>query len=615
MSVLAIQGIGRIHHQLASSVFSHGPLHNLRFNETPTIRDFCDVMNQVAVPDDAPFSAEQREWLSSYLSTILAPYANFAVGLPASEKTDAVVNITIAWGSQTGTAESLANEFADLASKAGTKPTVVDLERFDFDSLQSLEYLVLITSTYGMGEPPDNAQSFYDYLHGNEAPSLESLNYAVLALGDSNYPDFCQAGVDFDNRLRELGATPIIERVDLDVDYDDEYNLWTNDLLSIVGSGAVMPDELEKPALGRKNPCTVEVLRQHNLNDASSERETTHVEISLRESGLSYEAGDALGVFPINDPDLVDDLIESLGFAKDESVGDKTFRQALLEDYEIRNITPPVFEALVEKSDSRELKALLANEKKQERADFLWGLEIYDLVTDYSIGFDSPKDFLGVLKPLAPRLYSIASSPKAHPDEVHLTVGAVSYHSKGRVRKGVCSTYFSERTALARPRVFVHPNKSFRPPADPSAPMIMVGPGTGIAPFRSFLEERHAIGADGDNWLFFGNPHRHLDFLYEEELEELQRSGCLDKLSLAFSRDQEKKLYVQHLMFEEGQELFRWLERDGHFYVCGDASRMAKDVDYALHKVIEICGKMSADDAKAYVAKLKAEKRYARDVY
>ncbi|MEM6691585.1 MAG: sulfite reductase subunit alpha, partial [Planctomycetota bacterium] len=489
------------------------------------------------------------------------------------------------------------------------------LAQVDVGSLPNLGHLVLITSTYGAGDPPDNAQTFYNFITSDEAPSLESLNYAVLSLGDSNYPDFCQAGIDFDNRFKELGAKAIVERVDLDVDYDDDYAKWTSDLLEVFGSASVESEEEEEQGVTKKNPHTAEILNLFNLNDASSARETTHVEICLKDSGVTYEAGDALGVFPVNDPELVDDLIEVLGFSAEMPLGGKSLRQVFLEDYEIRNITPPVFKAFAEKSDSEELKAFLADDKKKEMGDFLWGLEIYDLVKDYEIKFDSPEEFLGLLKPLAPRLYSIASSPKAHPDEVHLTVGAVSYNSKDRVRKGVCSTYFSERTILAKPRVFVHENKAFRPPANPSSPMIMVGPGTGIAPFRAFLEERQATGADGDNWLFFGNPYRELDYLYKEQLEELQQVGCLKKLSLAFSRDQEKKLYVQHLMFDEGEELFRWLENDGHFYVCGDASRMAKDVDNALHKVIEICGKMSEDDAAAYVAKLKADKRYARDVY
>ena len=564
-------------------------------------------MKQVILPDDAPFSPEQREWLNGYLTALIAPFgeSESAPGIP----------VTIAWGSQTGTSETLAKKFAKAASKAGVDPTVVDLGELDQASLPQIENLVVITSTYGEGEPPDNAQGFYDFIRSDEAPSLSGVNYSILSLGDSSYPDFCQCGIDFDERFKELGAKPLLDRVDMDVDFDDDYAQWNKDLLAIFGAVATADDDDEEGGVTKKNPYTADILNLHNLNDDSSARETTHVEISLKDSGVSYEAGDALGVYPVNDAALVADLIDVLGFDPDQLIGDKTLTATLLEDYEIRNISPPVFKAFAEISTSDDLKAYLADDKKKEMSDFLWGLEIYDLVKDYSIQFAEPQDFLALLKPLAARLYSIASSPKAHQDEVHLTVGAVTYESKGRTRKGVCSTYFSERTENAKPRVFVHANKAFRPPVNPASPMIMVGPGTGIAPFRAFLEERKATEAVGDNWLFFGNPHAGLDFLYQDELEGMSKDGYLEKLSLAFSRDQEEKLYVQHLMITEGEELFKWLENDGHFYVCGDASRMAKDVDAALHQVIETHGKMSKDEAVAYVAKLKSEKRYSRDVY
>ena len=323
----------------------------------------------------------------------------------------------------------------------------------------------------------------------------------------------------------------------------------------------------------------------------------------------------AKGVYPVNDADLVDRLIEALGFDAEVDVGGKFFRDVLLEDYEIRNIALPVVKAWAERSGSDDLVALVEAEDRGGLNDYLWGREIIDLVMEHPIGFESVEDFLGLLKPLAARLYSIASSPKAHPDEVHLTVGVVEYESNGMVRKGVCSTYFSERTGVAKPRVFVHENRAFRPPVDPSVPMIMVGPGTGIAPFRAFLEEREALGAEGKNWLFFGNPYEKLDFLYQEELEGMKERGYLHELSLAFSRDQEEKVYVQDRMIEEGEALYACLLEGGHFYVCGDASRMAKDVDAALHRVIEQYGGMSADEAVAYVNEMKSAKRYCRDVY
>lgn len=565
-------------------------------------------MKHIILPEDAPFSSEQREWLNGYLTALLAPYEE-------EEKVPGIP-VTIAWGSQTGTSETLAKKFSKLAAKSGVEPTVVDLSKFDHASLSELEHLIIITSTYGEGEAPDNAQAFYDYLHSEDTPKAEQLNYAILSLGDSSYPDFCQCGIDFDNRLQALGATSLIPRVDLDVDYDDDYAAWTNDILALFGSAAAAADdEDEEGGVTKKNPYTADILNLYNLNKDSSERETTHVEISLKDSNISYEAGDALGVFPINDESLVDELIAALGFDTDSDFNGKTLKAALTEDFEIRNITLPVVKAWAEQAASDELNALVGSDDRSALNDYLWGREIIDLVKEHPIAFVSATDFTALLKPLAPRLYSIASSPKAHEDEVHLTVGVVKYESNGAERKGVCSTYFSERTDKAQPRVFVHENKAFRPPTDLDVPMIMVGPGTGIAPFRAFLEEREATEAKGKNWLFFGNPHEEADFLYREQLEGLQENGYLHQLSLAFSRDQEQKVYVQDRMIEEGAELYQWLSEGGHFYVCGDASRMAKDVDAALHKVIEQHGQMSAEDAAAYVNEMKSTKRYCRDVY
>ena len=564
-------------------------------------------MKQIILPDDAPFSSEQKEWLNGYLSALLAPYEveDLVPGIP----------VTIAWGSQTGTSETLAKKFGKVAAKSGVDPAIVDLATMSAVSLSEIEHLIIITSTYGEGEPPDNAQAFHDSLFSDDAPSMAHLKYSVLSLGDSSYPDFCQCGIEFDARLASLGGSALIPRVDMDVDYDDDYATWVNDLLAIFGTVSGADEDEGDTGVTKKNPYTADVLELSNLNSEESERETTHVEISLKDSGVSYEAGDALGVYPVNDADLVDRLISELGFDGGAVLGDSTFRDALLERYEIRNITLPVVKAWAERANCEKLNSLVNAEDRSDLTDYLWGLEIIDLVVDHPIPFESMSDFIELLKPLAARLYSIASSPKAHPDEVHLTVGVVEYESKGAKRKGVCSTYFSERTDVAKPRVFVHENKAFRPPSDLDVPMIMVGPGTGIAPFRAFLEEREATGAKGKNWLFFGNPYEELDFLYREELEGMKERGYLHQLSLAFSRDQEEKVYVQDRMIEEGAALYECLSEGGHFYVCGDASRMAKDVDLALHKVIEEHGGMSADEAVIYVNEMKSAKRYCRDVY
>jgi len=474
-------------------------------------------MNNIILPTDAPFSAEQREWLNGYLSALLAPYQE--------EETVPGIPVTIAWGSQTGTSETLSKKFSKVASKSGIDPTVVSLADINTSSLAEIQNLIIITSTYGEGDPPDNAQAFYDALNADDAPKLEQLNYSVLSLGDSSYPDFCQCGIDFDNRLQALGAKSMLPRVDMDVDYDDDYATWTNDILAIFGSAAAAEDDEQESGITKKNPYTADIINLFNLNEDESERETTHVEISLKDSGVNYEAGDALGVFPINDSDLVDNMISELGIDPSADISGKAFRDVLIEDYEIRNITLPVVKAWAEASNSSSLKTLTESDDRGPLNDYLWGREIIDLIKEFPISSEKPEDFLSLLKPLAPRLYSIASSPKAHPDEVHLTVGVVKYNANGADRKGVCSTYFSERTELAKPRVFVHENKAFRPPTDPEVPMIMVGRGTGIAPFRAFLEEREATEAKGKNWLFFGNPYQKLDFLYREQLEELQKKA------------------------------------------------------------------------------------------
>ncbi|MFC5049517.1 sulfite reductase subunit alpha [Rubritalea spongiae] len=565
-------------------------------------------MKNIILPEDAPFSPEQREWLNGYLSALLSPYAGEAPtnGLP----------ISIAWGSQTGTSETLAKKFAKLAKKSGLTPSIINLADLDQSKLLELEHLIIITSTYGEGEPPDNAQQFYEFVHSDKAPKLENLKYSVLSLGDSSYPDFCKCGIDFDLRLSQLGAQPLIPRVDMDVDFDDDYAQWSNDLLAILGSAsATSDDDEEETGYTKKNPFTANILKSYNLNGEDSQRETTHVEISLKDSDITYEAGDALGVYPINDSELVSDIIAALGFSPDTDISGKTLSQTLTEDYEIRNISPPLVKAWAESSASESLVALVSSDDRAPLNDYLWGREIIDLIKEHPIDFTNANDFLKMLKPLAARLYSIASSPKAHADEVHLTVGAVTYDSLGRKRKGVCSTYFSERYELAKPRVFVHANKAFRPPSDASAPMIMVGPGTGIAPFRAFLEEREATQADGKNWLFFGNPHASIDFLYQDQLSQLQKDGYLHQLCTAFSRDQETKVYVQDRMIEHGEELWKWINNNGHFYVCGDASRMAKDVDEALLHVIETHGEMTPEAAAEYVKQMKADKRYCRDVY
>ncbi len=571
----------------------------------------------IYIPDDAPFNAEQRAWLNEFFAKTLA-------GLPSGSMASQgpSIPVTILWGSQTGNAEGIAKKLAKAMNQGGYDAKTVDMADYDVSILAQEKHLLLITSTYGDGEPPDNAAAFHEAILSDTAPKLEGLKYAVFGLGDTEYPDYCLCAIQFDERLAALGAERVLPLVQCDVDFDDEFAQWKKDTMAVFGANAqvaaVEEDDVED-GYSKQNPFPSPILENRNLNLPGGEKETHHVSFSLEGSGLEYEVGDALGVLPRNPEGMVDDIIAALPFNTKEEVfiGKKeiSLREALIEHYDIRSLNKKLLTEWQARSGAPLIRSLIESDDAKAIEDFCWGRELIDLVIEFPADFGDAEEFLGVLKKLQPRLYSIASSPKAHPGEVHLTVGIIRYHSHYRDRGGVCSTFLSDRTDGVNPGVYMHHNKAFRVPADASVPMIMVGPGTGIAPFRAFLEERKAIEAPGKNWLFFGNPHRATDFLYEDELTAMQEAGVLNKLSTAFSRDQAQKVYVQDRMIEEGEELWKWLSEGGYFYVCGDASRMAKDVDKALHQVIQTHGKMSEEEAAQYVSNLKKEKRYARDVY
>lgn len=575
------------------------------------------------IPDDAPFDSEQKVWLNNLIGNFINDLTS-GKGLAGSGSAE-VVPVKILFGSQTGNSEALSKKLAKAMAKGNFSPEVVDMGDYDNASLTSEKNLLIITSTYGDGEPPDNAADLHEFLLSDEAPRLENINYSILALGDTEYPDFCKCGIEFDERLAALGATRITDRVDCDVDYDEPFNEWKSAIFKELGATAtptVITHEEEEEGYSKTNPFPSEILTNYNLNTEGSLRETHHIEFSLKGSSLEYQAGDALSVLPINPEEIVDEIIKGLPFNTNEEVplpnnkGEAKLKEALLYHYDIRSLSKGLIEEWQKRSFSPFLNALVEAGSKEQFDDFIWGREIIDLVNDYPADFEDGEEFVSILKKLQPRLYSISSSPKAHPDEVHLTVAIVRYHSNYRDRGGVCSTFLSDRADGVKPKVFVHANKAFRLPENLEKPIIMVGPGTGIAPFRAFLEERRATNATGKNWLFFGNPHASTDFLYKNEIEGMQADGTLSKLDTAFSRDQKEKIYVQDRMLEAGQELWKWLNEEGaYFYVCGDASRMAKDVDAALHTIAKDIGGLSEQEAIDYYKQLKKEKRYARDVY
>jgi sulfite reductase (NADPH) flavoprotein alpha-component len=572
------------------------------------------------IPESAPFTAEQRAYLNGFFAGLFSR-ANAVVTPPQQ----ASIPLSILFGSQTGNAEALAKRAANEARKLGFAPAVHDLAGYAVDGLPSERRLLVITSTYGDGDPPDSAKPFWERIRNGTAPTVSDLRYAVLALGDSSYPKFCAFGKAVDERLEAMGGKRAHPRLDCDVDFETPFAQWiVTALQALSGSSngasqlhvAPKSDEggstLNTPlSFGRSNPFPAPLIANRNLNAPGSSKDTRHLEFSLEGSGLKYEVGDALAVRPCNCPDLVDELIAALGCSPTDALNGVSVHHALLHDYEITRVPAALVKAAGERCGDKNLLQLAAADLNK----FVHGMDVLDFIRRFPEAEFCAAD-VALLKKLPPRLYSISSSPKAHPGQVHLCVGIVRTEFGGRPRKGVCSTFLADRVEDGTTvPVFVHHNKNFRPPTDDSTPMIMVGPGTGIAPFRAFLEERRALGAKGKNWLLFGDQHAATDFLYRDEIETMLREGTLSKLDTAFSRDQAEKIYVQQRMAENAKELFAWLEEGAHFYVCGDASRMAKDVDRALHQVIETASDRTPEQAADYVRHLSASRRYQRDVY
>jgi sulfite reductase (NADPH) flavoprotein alpha-component len=576
------------------------------------------------IPLDAPYSDSQRAWLSGFFAGM---HTHMIQSAGTANQADARI-INILYGSQTGNAESIAHDAANVAKTHGLKPLIKSMDEIEIDQLASMEYLLIVTSTYGEGEMPDNAQMLWQAVSTDSAPALNNMKFSVLALGDTSYDLFCKAGIDWDRRLAELGATRIYDRTDCDVDFEEPASNWISAVIPHMAEGAASPTVIvdveaahaEKPQYNRKNPFPARMLVNRLLTAESSSKETRHYEISIIGSGLSYEAGDALCVAPTNCPKLVADILTALGCKgdEDEPVNGESIalHEALRTQFEIKLPSKEFIEEIASRSGDQELNGILESGDKDKLADYLWGRDILDLLLQFPQVEFSAAEFISLLKPLQHRAYSISSSGKMHPDTVHLTVASVRYESYDRQHKGVCSTFLADLVDdETEVRVFFTPNKVFRVPDDNSLPMIMVGPGTGIAPFRAFLQEREYRNAPGKNWLFFGDRNSATDFIYREELEAMQQKGLLTRLDLAFSRDQKEKVYVQDRMRENGAELFAWLEQGGYFFVCGDAYHMAKDVDKALHDVIAEHGKMSEQQAIDYVNQLKKDKRYVRDVY
>lgn len=577
-------------------------------------------------------------WLSGYAAGLARGQAR--PGGPAAATASAAAppaassTLTVLYGSQTGNARRLAEKLAAQAESAGIAVRLLRADAYPTRELKDERQLYIVISTQGEGDPPDDALGLVEFIRGRRAPKLPGLKFAVLGLGDSSYPQFCEIGRVLDERLAELGATRLFARGDADLDIDTVATPWLQQAVEeargLAAPGApahsatvtpLRPHPVA-PAHDRDRPFHAELLAGHALSASSGlrspqGRDVRHFEISLEGSGLRYEPGDALGLWPENPPLLVDEVLATLALDGEAPVNlsgeERPLREWLSTRRELTRLSRPFLAAHVERGGDASLGALLEPERREDLAQLFDRLQVVDLLQRHPTRWDAGS-LVAALRPMTPRLYSIASSQKQVGDEVHLTVAHVEYAFEERTRWGTASSFLSRAAEGDRLPVYIEPNERFRLPADASRDIIMVGPGTGVAPFRAFVQERAEGGASGRNWLFFGNPHFRTDFLYQLEWQRAIRDGHLHRIDLAFSRDQAHKVYVQQRIREQGRALYDWLENGAHFYVCG-AIGMGKDVHAALLDVVAEHGGRSREDAEAYLAHLQQQGRYARDTY
>ncbi|WP_145520658.1 NADPH-dependent assimilatory sulfite reductase flavoprotein subunit [Yersinia mollaretii] len=579
---------------------------------------------QAAVGELSP---TQMAWLSGYFwgrvnqqpDAVVAP----AVVAPA-------VTVTLISASQTGNARRLAEQLRDDLLAAKLSVNLVNAADYKFKQIAQERLLVVVASTQGEGEPAEEAVALHKFLFSKKAPKLPETAFAVFGLGDTSYEHFCQAGKDFDNKLAELGAERLLDRVDADVEYQESAQQWRQQVVAalqarvpaqstvavaVTQSGAV--DEITSSPYSKTAPLTAQLSVQQKVTGRDSEKDVRHIEIDLGDSGLRYQPGDALGVWFDNDSALVEELLALLWLKGDEPVNidgqNIPLAKALRSHLELTQNTTVIVDKYAALSRDETLIALLAD--KPALQQYAKNTPIVDMVRQAPSDLNADQ-LVALLRPLTPRLYSIASSQAETENEVHITVGVVRYDIDGRPRTGGASGYLADRLAVDDDiRIFIEHNDNFRLPANPETPVIMIGPGTGIAPFRAFMQQREAIGASGKNWLLFGNPHFTEDFLYQVEWQRYVKEGLLTRIDLAWSRDQAHKIYVQDKLREQGAELWSWIQQGAHIYVCGDANRMAKDVEQVLLDVVAEHGAMDTEQADEYLSELRLARRYQRDVY
>ncbi len=583
--------------------FQLTPLNEEQFNQLNKLRNSLDD--------------KQLFWLAGYLAGSLNQNLSPSQTNQISAKT---IELSILFGSRTGNGESIAKIIAEQASANGIIVKLKNLSNYKPREIESETNVLLIVSTHGEGEPPFEAKEFYDYLHGKRAPNLAKLNFSVLGLGDSSYVNFCKTAKDFNQKFEDLGAARIFEPAFLDVDFKSKYSTWSTEFLKslVPNSSAVQIESLTQDVYASKysaeNPFKAKLLEKIQLYGRGADRKVYHLELDT--PGLSFVSGDALGVLPVNKDEKVKELIQLLSLDADSlvKVNDKEISlfDALKYNFEISKLTPDVIKRYNDLFPNEILTDLLGN--SSALADYLKNTDLVEFWINNKQAIQAD-EFLSILRTLQPRLYSISSSSNAIPNEVHLTVGLVEYNSNGKYKTGVCSDYLANLDEDEELNVFVENNDNFRLPSDSSIPIIMIGAGTGIAPFRAFVQEREFQAGSGKSWLFFGNRNFETEFLYQTEWQQAMNSGSLSKLDLAFSRDGNDKVYVQHKLLENASEVFKWIQEGAYVYVCGDKSKLAGDVQTAVKQIIQQQSGLNEEDTESYFIQLIKDKRYQTDVY
>ncbi len=573
---------------------------------------------------------KQLDWVSKYLAEI-APKTEVSSSVTYEEKIGKENMLTILVGSRTGNGDLIGKKALQLSAELGITATIKNMVDYEPNDLQFEKNMLVIVSTHGEGIPPFSARELYDFIFGKNAPQLNELNYVVIGLGDSSYFQFCKTGKDFDEQLEKLGAKRITPILACDLDFENVAEEWLMKTIPSLALGKKVPareskfrmvQQVQKPIVEsfrytKKNPFSATVLDKIQLHGKASDRQTIHLELIAPASGLDFQPGDSAGVLPVNSSVLIHEVLQQTGLSADEKVEvggvEKTLYEALYRDMELSKITPDVVGRYLVLASNEKLKEL--SKQYEEFKDYLDGRDIVDLLQDFPASVTATQ-LIKLLRALQPRYYSIASSPKAYPGELHLTVALVNYKNAGRDKQGTCSTFLSEIAEdNEQVPIFIESNPAFRLPANDAIPIIMIGAGTGIAPFRAFVQHRELAENTGKSWLFFGNRYSESEFLYQTEWQNFLKTGALTKMDVAFSRDGKKKEYVQHKLIQHSQEIYQWLEDGAHVYICGDMKKMAKDVQNALVEIVEKNSVKSREEAQKYIDELQKYNRLQLDVY